>query len=106
MNKKRINYENFKNGINKEEFLKYYSSHNIFTTASSYNTNPQNIIRYCKEINYVKDKIAELQNIIKPQDIISYYIEQNHSYRDTLNYFNLNHYSLNKLLKIYKITKK
>lgn len=44
--------------INKEDFIYYYSNHNIKDTASYYNTSVNYITQYCKEIKFVKDSIS------------------------------------------------
>lgn len=44
--------------INKEDFIHYYSNHNIKDTASYYNTSVNYITQYCKEIKFVKDSIS------------------------------------------------
>lgn len=44
--------------INKEDFICYYSNHNIKDTASYYNTSINYITQYCKEIKFVKDSTS------------------------------------------------
>ena len=102
-NKNRLNYNQFINIIDKEVFIKYYSSHNVFDTADYYNTIPQNIIKYCKEINYKKDKIKETLENINKDTLKAYY--NLHTFQETLKYFNLTPYRLTKILKIYNIKK-
>ena len=102
-NKNRLNYNQFINVIDKESFIKYYSSHNVFDTANYYNTIPQNIIKYCKEINYKKDKIKETLEKINKDVLKDYY--NFYTFQETLKFFNLNNYRLIKILKFYNIKK-
>lgn len=44
--------------INKEDFIYYYSNHNIKDTASYYNTSVNYITQYCKEIRFTKDSTS------------------------------------------------
>lgn len=44
--------------INKEDFIYYYSNHNIKDTASYYNTSVNYITQYCKEIKFTKDSTS------------------------------------------------
>lgn len=102
--KNRLNYKQFINIINKEEFIKYYSTHNIFITANYYNTIPQVIINYCKNIGYKKDKVRESIELINKEEIQNYY--SSHTYQETLIHFNLTPYLLSRMLKLYNINKR
>lgn len=44
--------------INKEDFIYYYSNHNIKDTAFYYNTSVNYITQYCKEIRFTKDSTS------------------------------------------------
>lgn len=99
----RLTYNQLLEIIDKEEFLRYYSNHNIFDTAAYYNTIPQNITKYCREINYQKDKILNFENTVSKNELQNYY--SNHTYKETLDHFNITVYILNKLIKFYKINK-
>lgn len=99
----RLTYNQLLETINKEEFLAYYFNHNILDTATHYNTIPQNITKYCREINYQKDKIINFENKVPKNELQNYYL--NHTYKETLNHFNITVYVLNKLIKLYKINK-
>ena len=102
-NKTRLNYTQFTEKISKEEFINYYSNHNIFITAEYYNTIPRVISQYCKNIGYKKDKIKETIQKIDKDTLKNFYL--NHTYQETLNHFNLTPYKLSKLLKFYNIFK-
>lgn len=102
-NKNRLNYTQFTEKINKEEFINYYSNHNIFITAEYYNTIPKVISQYCKSIGYKKDKIEETIQEINKNTLKIFYLS--HTYQETLNYFGLTPYKLSKLLKFYNIFK-
>ena len=103
-NKTRLNYTQFTEKISKEEFINYYSNHNIFITANYYNTIPQVIIDYCKNIGYKKDKVKENIESIDREIIQNYY--SSHTYKETLTYFNLTPYILSKIIKFYNIRKR
>ena len=93
----RLTYNQFLETINKEEFLTYYFNHNILDTV------PQNITKYCREINYQKDKILNFENKVSKNELQNYYL--NHTYKETLDHFNITVYVLKKLIKLYKINK-
>ena len=103
-NKIRLNYTQFTEKISKEEFINYYSNHNIFITAEYYNTIPKVISQYCKNIGYKKDKIKESTELINKEELQNYY--SFHTYQETLTHFNLTPYLLSRMIKLYNINKK
>lgn len=50
----RESFLQFLQRIDEEEFKTFYSNHNIQETANHFNTNPDKITKYCKEIGYQK----------------------------------------------------
>lgn len=68
--------------INKEDFIYYYSNHNIKDTASYYNTSVNYITQYCKEINFIKN--SEIVNKQKKKTRSIYEENRLQSYIDKL----------------------
>lgn len=107
--------------INKEDFIHYYSNHNIKDTASYYNTSVNYITQYCKEIKFVKDSISinnqkkTSRSIYEENRIQSYInklpkelfyklsIEENKSHKEISQIVGLSEDILYKLASIYNI---
>lgn len=98
-------FEDFKNSIDKDKFLDYYSSHNIRDTATHYNVSTDTISKYCKYIGYKKDKFQETLNRISKEDIIKYYIEEDHEWEVAAKYFNITQSMFDKIKLYYGIKK-
>lgn len=107
--------------INKEDFIYYYSNHNIKDTASYYNTSVNYITQYCKEINFVKnseviDKQKKKTRSIYEENRLQSYIdklpkelfyklsiEENKSHKEISQMVGLSEDILYKLASIYNI---
>ena len=98
-------FEYLLNSVNKKEFINYYKSHNIWDTANHYSTTPNIITQYCKAINYVKGQYLEDKFKAPREDIIQYYVVEDHGYEETAKHFGISTWSFDKLKKEYGIRK-
>ena len=91
--------------LDKENFINYYSFHNIFDTAKYYETSTENISKYCKYIGYVKDKFLEDIEKVNKEELYQYYIIENHGYYETAKHFGISTWALDKIKRLYGIEK-
>lgn len=91
--------------INREKFIQYYKTHNIENTAKYYNTIPKIISQYCKYIGYQKGQYLEDKSKISKEDIIQYYIIEDHGWSETAKHFGISTWSFDKLKNEYGISK-
>lgn len=107
--------------INKEDFIHYYSNHNIKDTASYYYTSINYITQYCKEIKFVKNseiisrQKKKTRSIYEENRLQSYIdklpkelfyklsIEENKSHKEISQIVGLSEDILSKLASIYNI---
>ena len=98
-------YKEFESIVIKEEFEDYYRNHTINETANYFNISRDILYLYCKRNGYSKDKFQEALNRISKEDIIKYYIDEDHGWEETAEHFNITQSMFDKIKLHYGIKK-
>ena len=90
---------------NKEEFENYYRNHTVKETADYFNVSVDILYLYCKRNGYSKGKFQEVLNRISKEDLIKYYIDEDHGWEETAEHFNITQSMFDKIKLHYGIKK-
>ena len=95
----------FESIVNKNDFENYYETHQIKDVANHFGISVDILYRYCKKNGYSKGKFQETINRISKEDLIKYYIDEDHGWEETAEHFNITQSMFDKLKLHYGIKK-
>ena len=107
---KKSKYEKIVSNIVLNDFIRYYikDNHSFCETLDQFNFESEwFLLKYLRENNISKKsrQIMNLNKNVSKEEIIYYYIEQNHSIQECANHFNCSYYTFKHLLKNFNIIK-
>ena len=105
--KNKQKYKDIVNNINPEEIKIFYNTHSLIETERHFNISENHLLSIIKEMGVEKKKkeISSLLSSVGKEKLYAYYIEQNHTQKETMKHFNLKENHLIYLIREYKLYK-
>ena len=85
--------------IDKTELANYYATHSLIETSKHFNTNKTTLINIINFHNLNKKNKYKKHSEINVQELIDYYLVQNHSYDETAAKFNISKSAIINIIK-------